>query len=155
MKIYLITIGQRMPAWVNTAYEAYTKRLPNDYELLLKTLPAEKRLKHTNIQRTMEKETQALLNACPSNTYRIALDRQGKPIDTQTLAAGLQTWHDHSQDIALLIGGPEGMTSACFQKVDAIWSLSKLTLPHPLVRVLVAEQIYRAFSILSNHPYHR
>lgn len=155
MKIHLIAIGERMPQWVDIAFEEYSKRLPNDYALLLKSLPAEKRLKSSDTQRLLEKESERLFANCPDRTYRIALDRQGKSVDTQGIATALQTWHDQSQDIALLIGGPEGIASSSLQKADSIWSLSKLTLPHPLVRVLVAEQIYRAWSLLTGHPYHR
>lgn len=155
MKIHLIAIGQRMPDWVNQAFDEYAKRLPNDYQLILKTLAAEKRPKNANTNEMTQKESDALLSACPPNTQIIALDRQGKTFDTETLAAELQNWHDQSQDIALLIGGPEGISSSVLKKAQTIWSLSKLTLPHPLVRVLIAEQIYRAFSILSHHPYHR
>lgn len=144
-----------MPDWVSKSYDDYAKRLPKDYELILKALPAEKRQKHSNTDQLIEKESEALLNACPAHTHVIALDRQGKSIYTQTIAQQLQTWHDESQDIAILIGGPEGISSSALQKSNTVWSLSKLTLPHPLVRVIVAEQIYRAFSILSNHPYHR
>ncbi|MCB1827700.1 MAG: 23S rRNA (pseudouridine(1915)-N(3))-methyltransferase RlmH [Coxiellaceae bacterium] len=155
MKIYIIAIGQRMPAWVDSAFEDYQKRLPSDYELILKTIAAEKRHKTSNTDVLIEKESVALLSQCPPNTYKIALDRQGKFVDTQQIATALQGWHDDSQDIALLIGGPEGISNAILKKCDLIWSLSKLTLPHPLVRVLVAEQMFRAFSILSHHPYHR
>ena len=155
MKIHLIAIGQRMPEWVNTAYHEYAKRLPSDYALMLKALPAEKRSKQSNPKTILQKESEALLVACPTNAHIIALDRLGKAIDTRILASHLQSWHDQSQDIALLIGGPEGISSTCLQKARTVWSLSKLTLPHPLARILIAEQIYRAFSILSNHPYHR
>ena len=155
MKIHLIAIGQRMPNWVNDAFDDYAKRLPADYELILKALPAEKRSKTANTQNIMEKESEALLAACPSDSHCIALDRQGKSVDTQSLASALQAWHDESQNIALLIGGPEGISRRCLEQSNTIWSLSKLTLPHPLVRVLLAKQIYRAFSILSHHPYHR
>jgi len=155
MKIYLITIGQRMPNWVDEAFNEYCKRLPNDYALILKTLPTAKRSKATDKQRIVAKESKSLLANCPDHTYRIALDRQGKQIDSQNIATALKSWHDQSQNITLLIGGPEGISTATLQQADAVWSLSKLTLPHPLVRILVAEQIYRAWSILSNHPYHR
>lgn len=155
MKIYLITMGQRMPNWVEDAYAEYAKRLPSNYQLILKALPIEKRLKNRNAQTLMEKESKTLWHSCPDNTYRIALDRQGASLDTHRLAMSLQTWHDCSQNIAIMVGGPEGISSEILEQADTIWSLSKLTLPHPLVRVLIAEQIYRAFSILSNHPYHR
>ncbi len=87
--------------------------------------------------------------------YCIALDRTGKTFDTTALSQSLKHWHDTAQNISLFIGGPEGLSEACLNHADTVWSLSKLTLPHPLVRVIVAEQIYRAWSILTNHPYHR
>lgn len=144
-----------MPHWVQEGFSEYQKRLPNNYQLILKEIPAEKRLKNPDLQSLMEKESEKLLASCPPHSFKIALDRQGKTISSPQLAQSLQNWHDESQDIAILVGGPEGISAPILSKTDQIWSLSELTLPHPLVRVLVAEQIYRAFSILSNHPYHR
>lgn len=155
MNIHLITIGQQLPTWVNTAYDEYAKRMPRDYQLILHQLPMTRRSKSVNLRQVIAKESHVLLSACPPHSYRIALDRQGSMIDTEQIAANLVQWHDHAQNISLLIGGPDGVSPEMLQQVETIWSLSALTLPHPFVRILIAEQIYRAWSILSNHPYHR
>jgi len=155
MEIRLIAIGTKMPQWVTDAYDNYAKRLPTDYQLKLIEIPAEKRHKNTAITPLLEKEGQALLAARQRGDHCIALDRNGKHIDTESLSQQLLNWHDNSQDISLLIGGPEGLSKPCLEAADTCWSLSKLTLPHPLVRVIIAEQMYRAWSILARHPYHR
>ena len=144
-----------MPDWVNQGYQEYAKRLPRDFQLNLIEIEAQKRLKSSNINKIIDKESQQLFSAIPNGNHIIALDRQGKHIDTQTLAQNLQNWHDQSQNISLLIGGPEGIATDYLKKSNQIWSLSALTLPHPLVRIIIAEQTYRAWSILQGHPYHR
>jgi 23S rRNA (pseudouridine1915-N3)-methyltransferase len=155
MKIHLVAIGQRMPTWVNQAFNEYAKRLPNDYQLILRALSAQKRTKSSNTEQLIATESLALISACPAQSHRIALDRVGRSMNTHDIAKKLNQWHDQSQDIAILIGGPEGISKTHLEQCHSTWSLSDLTLPHPLVRILIAEQIYRAWSILSNHPYHR
>lgn len=155
MEIRLIAIGNRMPQWINSAFDTYAKRLPPDYQLKLIEIAAEKRHKTSVIKPLLQKEGKALLAARAPNDYCIALDRHGKAFDTETFSQQLNDWHNHSQNISLLIGGPEGLSDECLNTANAVWSLSKLTLPHPLVRIIMAEQIYRAWSILSHHPYHR
>lgn len=153
MHIKLIAIGNKMPAWVNTGFNEYAKRLPPDYQLQLVEIPAQKRTKNTIAEQVMAAETEKLLAAATRPS--IALDRKGKTFNTETLAQQLQIWHDNQQNPSILIGGPEGLSAGGLQQADAIWSLSALTFPHPLVRIILAEQIYRAWSILSHHPYHR
>lgn len=155
MKINLIAIGTRMPSWVNDAVTTYQQRLPRDYQLNIIEIAAVKRDKNTDINAALIKESNALMDKCSSNTITIALDRLGQAITTQQLATELQQWHDQSQDINILIGGPEGIHPDTLAQLPKQWSLSKLTLPHPLVRVMVAEQLYRAYSIIVGHPYHR
>jgi 23S rRNA (pseudouridine1915-N3)-methyltransferase len=155
MRLRLIAVGSKMPAWVETGYLEYAKRLPPGFTLHLLEIPAEKRLKQTDIARVTEKEGEKILQAIEPGTLVIALDVKGRALSTEQLAVSLQTWRDENRNVDLLVGGPDGLAPACLQKAQQKWSLSALTLPHPLVRIVIAEQIYRAFSILQNHPYHR
>lgn len=155
MKIHLITIGQKMPQWVNTGYDEYAKRLPRECELLLKELPLAKRSKTTVIEQAIAQEGEQMLKAIPKDNHVIALEVGGKPWSTEQLAAQLKQWLPVGRDISLLIGGPDGLAPSCRDQAKQQWSLSPLTLPHPLVRIVVAEQLYRAWSLLNGHPYHR
>ena len=155
MKIHLIAIENSPPQWVNQGYETYQKRLPVDYELRLISVPAIKRKQHLNTDDILKEEGERLLRAVPRHNCLIALDRLGQSITTQKLSTKLLEWHDDHQDISILIGGPEGLSTECLQRSQVQWSLSALTLPHPLVKVVMAEQLYRAWSILQNHPYHK
>jgi len=144
-----------MPAWVTTGYEEYAKRLPSDYTLRLIEIDAGKRANPHDLARQIRAEGEQMLAAIPSGSYVVALDVKGRAWDTPTLSKQLEQWHETHRDVCLLIGGPEGLTPECLDRADVKWSLSPLTLPHPLVRVIVAEQLYRGWSILKNHPYHR
>ncbi len=155
MKIHLLTIGSRMPDWVVAGYSEYARRLPKECSLQLQEIQAAKRGKSAVIQRVIEEEGQALLNRIPGKAQIVALEVTGKPWSTEQLAEQLDRWLHSGQDIALLVGGPEGLSEECKRKARQHWSLSALTLPHGLVRVVVAEAIYRAWSLLKNHPYHR
>ena len=156
MEINLIAIGTRMPDWVEQGYHAYAKRLTTDVKLNLIELPAKKRSNDGEIPKIIEAEGEQLLKAVPPSTTRlIALDQRGKTWTSKELADQIQTWQLNAEKISLLIGGPEGLSQCCRDKAHQLWSLSSLTLPHPLVRVLLAEQLYRAWSILHNTPYHR
>jgi len=118
-------------------------------------IPSIKRTKSSNIEQTIKTETNKLMASVPKNNLTIALDEHGKEWTTLELASKLNNWHDEQQEISLLIGGPDGLSKDCLQTANAVWGLSRLTLPHQLVRIFVAEQIYRAWSIINNHPYHR
>lgn len=155
MRIYLITVGQKMPSWVKQGYEEYAKRLPRECELVLKEIPAGKRGKNSDIKRITRDEGERMLAALPKNCHIVTLDIPGKNWTTPNLATAMKGWLDNGQDVALLVGGPEGLADSVKQLARESWSLSKLTFPHPLVRIVVAEQIYRAWSIINNHPYHR
>ena len=155
MKITLIAIENSPPAWANDGFETYAKRLPKDYQLSLISIPANKRGKNAPIEQILEQEGERIIQAITPGQHIIALDRLGSAVSTQNIADKLLQWHDHHQDICLLIGGPEGLSPACLARAHTQWSLSALTLPHPLVKVVMAEQLYRAWSIHQNHPYHR
>jgi len=155
VQINLIAVGNKMPNWVETGYEEYSKRLPPGYTLKLLEISPEKRTKQADIKRITEKEGEKILAAIKPGNLVIALDVLGQSWSTEQLAKALRTWHSESRDVDLLVGGPDGLSPACLQKAQVKWSLSPLTLPHPLVRIILAEQLYRAWSILHNHPYHR
>ncbi len=154
MKIQLLAIGKSMPAWVETAYQEYAKRMPADYRLELSEVPALKRSNNANIDKITQLETEALLAKVAKNHRIIALERRGCAISSHELAKHLKTQHDLSEHISILIGGPEGLDLNMIASYEQ-WSLSNLTMPHPLVRVIMAEQLYRAVCILQEHPYHR
>lgn len=144
-----------MPNWIQAGFEEYQKRLPREYQLNLIEIAAQQRTKNSNIKNIIADEGKQLLAKAPKNNKIIALDISGKQWHTEQLATQLQIWHDESTDISLLVGGPDGLSEECLEVADFKWSLSHLTFPHPLVRVIVAEQLYRAWSIISHHPYHR
>jgi len=155
MRIKLIAIGTRMPQWVQQGYKEYSQRMPPICQLELKEIAAKKRGKNSDTARILRDEAQLLHEAAPKGSLAIALDRKGKHIDTQQLAEEMQSWIDNSQDVALMIGGPEGLDQDFLKQADRKWSLSAMTFAHPVVRVMVAEQLYRAWSINANLPYHR
>lgn len=144
-----------MPAWVTQGYTEYAKRLPAQCHLQLIEIPLRKRGKNADIVRLQNEEGEKMLAALPKDTQVIALDERGKHWTTQTLSQQLSHWLQTTPNVSLLVGGPEGLAAACKARAVQTWSLSPLTLPHPLVRIVLAEQIYRAWSLLNNHPYHR
>lgn len=155
MKIRLLTITHKSPAWIKEGYEEYAKRLPASYALELVEIPAEKRTVNADLKRITEREGEKMLATIKPNHRVIALDVKGKLWTTGQLAQHLADWQQAGRNVDLLVGGPEGLAPACLQKADETWSLSPLTFPHIIVRLIVAEQIYRAWSILQQHPYHR
>lgn len=155
MKIQLIAVGTKMPDWVETAFAEYQRRFPKDMPLELIEIPAGKRGKNADIPRILQKEGELTLAALAKGARVVTLDIPGKPWTTPQLAQQLEAWKQDGRDVALLIGGPEGLAPECKAAAEQSWSLSPLTLPHPLVRVVVAESLYRAWSITANHPYHR
>ncbi|SQI41660.1 Ribosomal RNA large subunit methyltransferase H [Leminorella richardii] len=155
MKLQLIAVGTRMPDWVQTAFDDYQRRFPKDMPFELVEIPAGKRGKNADIKRILDKEGELMLAAVGKGNRIVTLDIPGKPWDTPQLSQQLTQWKLDGRDVSLLIGGPEGLATACKQAAEQSWSLSPLTLPHPLVRIVVAESLYRAWSITANHPYHR
>lgn len=155
MKLSLISVGTRMPEWVEAGVAEYSKRLPRDFELRVVEIPLSQRSKTTNMTQAIAREGEASLRAIGQGDYVIALDVKGKQLDTGQWAQKLGRLRDEGRNISLLVGGPDGLAPECLARADALWSLSALTFPHPVVRVIVAEQLYRAWSLLNNHPYHR
>lgn len=144
-----------MPGWVQSGYREYAARLPRECALNLIEIPAGKRSVHADLPRTVRAEGERLLAAAPSGSRLIALDERGREWNTVELANQLTGWLREGRDPSLLVGGPDGLDAACRDCAEQLWSLSRLTLPHPLVRIIVAEQLYRAWSLLHHHPYHR
>ena len=155
MQIQLITVGTKMPQWLTEGYQEYAKRLPQDCTLSLCEIPMGKRSPHADIKRLQNKEGSQMLSSIGKNNHIVALEVKGKSWTTEQLSLELKKWRQSGKNISLLIGGPEGMLPEVSQRANQAWSLSPLTLPHPMVRLIIAEQIYRAWSILSHHPYHR
>ena len=155
MRIRLIVVGSKMPSWVEQGVQEYQKRLPPELKLEWRELPLGKRSKGANIQRAIISEGQQMLAAISDHDQVIALDVKGKPWSTEQLAVELTAWQLSGDNISLLVGGPDGLAPDCLARADKRWSLSALTLPHPLVRIVLAEQLYRAWAINHNHPYHR
>ncbi len=154
MKIRLLTITHKSPAWIEDGYVEYVKRMPQA-SLELIEIAAEKRGPNADIKRITEREGEKMLALLKPSHHVIALDVKGQLWSTEMLAQHLASWQQAGRNIDLLIGGPEGLAASCLQKAAEQWSLSPLTFPHFLVRLIVAEQLYRAYSILQQHPYHR
>lgn len=155
MRISLIAVGTRMPAWIEAGVDEYRKRLPPELTLDIREIALAKRGKNADVARAIAQEGAAMLAAIPTRDAVIALEVGGRSLSTPQLAEQLRGWQMAGDNISLLVGGPDGLAAECLQRATQRWSLSALTLPHPLVRVLVAEQLYRAWTINSHHPYHR
>ena len=144
-----------MPSWVSEGYQEYAKRLPRECRLQLIEVPLSKRHKSLTAAQAKQQEGNALLAALPKDCTVIALDVAGKSWSTEDLARNLDDWLGSGRDVALLVGGPDGLSPSCLERADRRWSLSALTYPHPLVRIVLAEQLYRAWTLNTGHPYHR
>jgi len=144
-----------MPDWVARGWAEYAKRFPRGLQLELTELPLTRRTRSSKPEILRASESAALLAAVPSSHGLIAMDGGGQQWTTLELAAQMKYWMQQGRDMSFLIGGPDGLDQACFRRAESRWSLGKLTLPHMLVRVILAEQLYRAWSITQNHPYHR
>ena len=155
MRLRIIAIGTKMPDWVDAGCNEYLKRLPSELNLEIVELPLGQRGKGADINRAIQREGEAMLKAIGEHDHVIALDVLGKPWSTKQLAEKLQHWQLSGDNFSLLVGGPDGLAPECLKQANSKWSLSALTLPHPLVRILLAEQIYRAGTINAGHPYHR
>ncbi|MES2998792.1 MAG: 23S rRNA (pseudouridine(1915)-N(3))-methyltransferase RlmH [Pseudomonadota bacterium] len=154
MMLHLIAVGTRMPMWVTEGFKEYQKRLI-ECKLNLIAITPSKRSKNSKVPQLIAEEEKKIQAAVPKQSRRIALDEKGELWNTKQLAQALHQWQLDRQDISFLIGGPDGLGLDCLNSAERIWSLSPLTLPHPLVRILIAEQLYRAWSMLKGHPYHR
>jgi 23S rRNA (pseudouridine1915-N3)-methyltransferase len=155
MRIQLIAVGQKMPTWVQQGWQDYCQRLPKSFQLQLTEIPLAKRSRQCNLAALIEQEGKAIGQAIPTSAYVIALDQSGKSLTSPQLAAKLQEIQMTHSHLALLVGGPDGLAADCLARANFTWSLSALTLAHPIVRVVIAETLYRTWSILQHHPYHR
>jgi len=155
MRIHLIAVGTRMPGWVSQGYQEYARRLPRECSLELTEIPLGQRSKAQSIERAMKEEGKRILAATTDSQHVVAMDVNGCGWSTENLADQLRDWMHSGRDVSLLVGGPDGLAVDCLARARQRWSLSPLTLPHPLVRIVLAEQLYRAWTVLSGHPYHR
>jgi 23S rRNA (pseudouridine1915-N3)-methyltransferase len=155
MKILLVAVGTKMPAWVQAGCGEYSKRLPRDMMPQLVEIPLGPRPKGASPAEAMRQEGEAILAAVPAGYTMVALDVRGKSWSTEQLAQNLSQWRMEGHNLAFVIGGPDGFSRACLERTQVRWSLSELTLPHPVVRIILLEQLYRAWTILQNHPYHK
>lgn len=155
MKIKLLTIGEKMPRWLEDGVADFTKRLPSDLGFELHRLPMAKRTKNKGAVQYKAEEAKTLLAASAKSTRRIALDVQGKSISTDALVSKLEQWQLEGETVALYIGGPDGLDQSVLSDCHEKWSLSAMTMPHPIAQLVLVEQIYRAWSITQGHPYHR
>ena len=155
MNLHIIALGKGMPDWVTQGFETYQKRMPTDCALHLKELKAIDRAGNANTQGILSKEAAMLVAATPKGALRVVLDERGKDLSTQQLAQHLMRWRETQQDVCFYIGSADGLDAGFKEEADLAIRLSSLTLPHMMVRVLLAEQLYRAWSVLNNHPYHR
>lgn len=155
MHIQLLSVGQKMPEWADIACNDFIRRLPAELKLTLRLLPLAKRGKNPDIPRIVRDEGEQILKTVAGDALLVALDVRGRRIDTPALSALLDGWMHGGRDVALVIGGPDGLSAGVLARADLKLSLSDLTFPHALVRVMVLEQLYRAWSMLANHPYHR
>jgi 23S rRNA (pseudouridine1915-N3)-methyltransferase len=155
LRLSLITASNRQPQWVDDGAAEYAQRLRGRCTLEIKTIPLARRTATTPAERAIDDEGQRLLAAVPAGAHVVALLETGKPWSTKDLAAKLEGWMQRGAPVCFLVGGPDGLSSACVARANERWSLSNLTLPHGLVRVVAAEALYRAWSLLENHPYHR
>ena len=155
MLIKVAAVGQRMPRWVNMAWQEYAHRFPRSFKLELAEIPMERRGRNADIARLRTQEGIALMNSAPKRARSISLDVGGQAWSTRDLATRLEDWMAGGRDICLMVGGPDGLSPECLSFAESSWSLGPLTYPHPLVRVVLAEQLYRAWTIVNHHPYHR
>lgn len=155
MRLRILAVGPRMPAWVDEGYSEYAKRFPPELKIEMAPLPLGQRSKNQPPQKAIAQEGEAMLRAISPGEGVIALDVKGKPWSTETLAVKLREWQESGKNYSLLIGGPDGLAPECLRRAEQSWSLSPLTLPHPLVRILLIEQLYRAWTLNAGHPYHR
>ncbi len=154
MKLWLLAVGQRPPVWATAAYDEYAKRFPPELRLELKAVKAEPRASQ-GAASMMAAEAARISAACPKGARRVVLDERGTRLTTAQLAQRLQAWRDDGRDVALLMGGPDGLDDTLKASADETLRLSDLTLPHALARVVLAEALYRAWTLLTHHPYHR
>lgn len=155
LRLSLISASNRQPGWIDEGAGEYAKRLRGRCTLEIKAVPLARRTASTPTERAVDDEGERMLAAIPAGAHVVALLETGQPWSTKELAAKLEGWMQRGVPVCFLVGGPDGLSRSCIARANERWSLSNLTLPHGLVRVVVAEALYRAWSLLDNHPYHR
>lgn len=155
MRLFILAVGHKMPGWIETAFAEYAKRMPPELRIELKEIKPEQRSNSRTAETVMAAEAQRIDAALPRGCRLVCLDERGQDLTTMRLAQSLTGWQQDGRDVAFVIGGADGLDPALKARADPLIRLSSLTLPHGMVRVLLAEQLYRAWSINANHPYHR
>ncbi|VVE24702.1 50S rRNA methyltransferase [Pandoraea morbifera] len=155
MRLFILAVGHKMPGWIETAFAEYAKRMPPELRIELKEIKPEQRSNSRTAETVMAAEAQRIDAALPRGCRLVCLDERGQDLTTMRLAQSLTGWQQDGRDVAFVIGGADGLDPALKARADTLIRLSSLTLPHGMVRVLLAEQLYRAWSITANHPYHR
>ena len=155
MKLRILSAGHRMPEWVTAGFEEYSKRMPPEARIELVEIKPEKRGPGKTADMVMAAEADRFRAAMPKDAYKVMLDERGQGLTTLALADRMKTWLSGGRDVMFVIGGADGLDGTLKKEADMLWSLSPLTLPHGLVRVLLSEQLYRAMSVIKGHPYHR
>ena len=155
MKIRVFSVGRKMPQWVSSGCQDYQRRLPRELQLEWVDIAPGNRTGNASVEQAMTREAEQMLTRLSDQDWVIALDEDGKAVDTLTLAQALADWQLRTKAPVFLIGGADGLSSRCLERANLCWSLSVMTFPHALVRVILAEQLYRAAMINANHPYHR
>jgi 23S rRNA (pseudouridine1915-N3)-methyltransferase len=155
MHIRLLAVGDRQPAWVDEAFGIYTERFPREWKFRLDLIATVRRSKNDKSKQAREAEGDLILGKLEPAEQVVLLDEGGRQFSSQTLASRLSEWQSDGRDLCLIIGGPDGVPETVHQRADLKWSLSELTLPHGLARVVLSEQLYRAWSLQTGHPYHR
>ena len=155
MHIRLIAVGDRQPSWVDAAFENYVQRLPKQWQFRVDVVETAPRAKNSGAEAAKLAEGRKVLAKIKAPECVVVLDERGKQYSSEELSASLDNWQRDGRDLTFIIGGPDGVSKDCMQRADLRWSLSRLTLPHGLARVLFAEQLYRAWTMSTGHPYHR
>lgn len=155
MIIRLLAAGTKPPSWVHDGYNEYARRMRDDCTLNLVEMPVMKRVPGSNVDQLRDKEGAKMLSSIPAQAHVVAMDVGGQAWSTMDLADQLKNWQLNASNVCLLIGGPDGLSSACLERANQKWSLSNMTFPHMFVRIMIAEQLYRAWSYTRGHPYHR
>lgn len=155
MHIRLLAVGDRQPSWVDDAFGIYTDRFPREWKFRLDTIATVRRNKNDKSRQAMEAEGELITAKLNQTEQVVLLDERGKQLTSKSLASKLSDWQSDGQDLCFVIGGPDGVSDSVRQRADMMWSLSQLTLPHGMARALLSEQLYRAWSLQTGHPYHR
>jgi 23S rRNA (pseudouridine1915-N3)-methyltransferase len=155
MRLYILAVGNKMPEWITSGFNEYTKRMPREANVVLVEVKPEPRTTGKSIPQIMEAEAQRIESALPKDVTRVVLDERGAHLSTKQLSKKMHDWLGGGRDVAFIIGGADGLHESMRSSAHQLLALSALTLPHGMVRVLLAEQLYRAYSFLNNHPYHR